>query len=196
MAFGSSFNGGVSSGGGGGGGDITASQITDASANGRSLITAADYAAMRILLGVQVQQTKVTKASAESRTSTTATTADGELLFPVDANSVYEFDFFFIVTGTLAAGGLRIALLLPASAGAVLTGRTNANTSVHNASNTTVISAVITAAQMLSTQDCWFTGRVKTLGTAGDVTLSWGQNASSASPVTIAAGSTVSYRKL
>jgi len=34
----------------GGSASITASQITDASANGRSLITAADYAAMRTLL--------------------------------------------------------------------------------------------------------------------------------------------------
>lgn len=195
MAFGNSFNGGVSS-GGGGGSDITASQITDASPNGRSLITAADYAAMRSLLSAQVQLSIVTKSVAESRTSTTTTTSDTELLFPADANSLYEFDFFFTVTGTVAAGGLRAGLALPASAEAIVAGRTTANNTQHTTSNNGVISSLISAAQMLATQDCWLTGRVKTLGTSGDVVLSWAQNTSSVSPVTIASGATVSYRKL
>lgn len=41
---------GFGGGGGGAGGDVTVSQISDASANGRSLITAANYAAMVTLL--------------------------------------------------------------------------------------------------------------------------------------------------
>lgn len=181
---------------GGSHGDIVSTQITDSTLDGRSILTAADYAAMRALLNVSLAQTTITKSADESRTSTTTISADAELLFNAEANSVYEIQLYFVVTGTVAAGGLRLGLLLPASARAMMFGRTTVNTTFHSLSNTGVISGVITAAQMLDTQDCWFNARVRTLETAGNVTLSWAQNANNANPVTIAAGSTLSYRKL
>lgn len=213
----------------GGGGDIVSTQITDSTANGRAILTAADYAAMRTLLSlvvgtnVQAQSARlsdivnsfasastsqglrknaagtaleyadvpwntVDKTTDESRTSTTTNTSDTELLFPVAVDSLYEFEMHLIVTGTATTGGLRMNLALPANAFANYNFRSSASTAIGNGVNTTVVSSVIAAAAMVATQVVFVFGQVYVGATSGDVVLQWSQNASSANPVTIKAG--------
>lgn len=82
-----------------GGGSVTVSQIADASANGRSLISAADYAAMRTLLS-------------EGRTliGTTAISAASSLNIPSVFSATYRFYEVLVYCTGSAQLDLRVQL--------------------------------------------------------------------------------------
>lgn len=89
---------------------VTAAQISDASANGRSLITAADYAAMRTLLGAPT----VAGLSANvTRTSNTVLSNTGltALNVPITAGKMHLIEYS--VFGLCGAGGGQVGLSFP-----------------------------------------------------------------------------------
>lgn len=138
----------------------------------------------------------VTKNADESRVNTTLTN-DTELLFSAEANCWYAFELHLQVTGSVGLGGMRLGLVLPAGAEAVVNARSNTNTTLNTASNAGVISALTPAASTLATQIVAVSYKVRVSSTAGNVVVGWAQNtAAGTDPVTIKAGSKLIYRKV
>jgi hypothetical protein len=136
----------------------------------------------------------VQKTSDEGRTSTTTNSADSELLTStLTANKTYLIEVLLVVTGTAAAGGIKAQWIVPS--GASIAGiwiQSTANTGVAQPTNASV--NLSSAANQDALQVHSFRGVILVDDTAGSVTLSWAQVASSASTVTIKAGSELRYK--
>ena len=134
--------------------------------------------------------TTIIKSADESRTSTAVNANDSELLFPVVANSWYEYEMLLLITGTAGLGGMRTGFTVPSGADFIIMGRNTANTTFFNTANTAFIAAATTLASQIAV--IW--GYVKVDSTAGNVNFLWAQNTSNAAAVTIKAGSKLRYR--
>ena len=136
----------------------------------------------------------VRKTSDEGRTSTTTNSADSELLTPtLLADKTYLLEVILVVTGTSAAGGIKVQWDIPAGASIAGTWiQSTATAGVNQPTNTSV--TISTAANQDPLQIHRYIGAILVAGTAGTVTLSWSQVSSSASTVTIKAGSELKYK--
>lgn len=137
------------------------------------------------------------KAGNTSRTSTTALTADPDLVFALEANATYDFEMELLYNGgTNGSSDLKFAFTGPAGYGMTL-----GNISVTipagvgiggGTQATTFTSGTVGAGNALMTR---VTGRLTTSSTAGNLTLTWAQNTSSATATTLTAGSKMRARR-
>jgi hypothetical protein len=136
----------------------------------------------------------VNKLIDENRVSTIVYANDTELFFPVDANSWYEFNVRFDMTGTAGLGGLGLSFQLPAGATANYTGRTSAAPGV--SSGRVGMASVVTAAAMLANLSGSMFGDIRVNATSGLATFQWCQNVSDVNPITMKSGCFLLYRKI
>lgn len=137
------------------------------------------------------------KSSATSRSSTTTLTADPHLVVALEANATYDFDLDLSYNGgTNGSSDLKFGFTGPAGyamtfgtllvaipAGATLGGGTQASTLVSGTVNTsTPLYARVS-------------GTVTTSSTAGNLTLTWAQNASSGTATTLTTGSKMRVKR-
>lgn len=140
------------------------------------------------ILGDNNPWTTVNKTADESRINNLTTSNDADLFFPVEANSIYEFELHIICTGTPLVGGIRMSLGLPANSFANWDFRSSSSSAIGNGTNASVVNSVIAALSMVSTQVIFASGQVYVGSTAGVVNVQWAQNALSLSPVTFKGG--------
>lgn len=141
--------------------------------------------------------TTVTKGSDETRTSNTSPSNDAELSFTPPANpAYYEFQVYALVTCTAGTGGLRAGFNTPTNALLNWNARNSGNTGLSNNIGTGVSSGVIIAANAVASQLVFFTCSAYHSDASGAFTLQWAQNASSANPTTIKAGSILRRRRI
>jgi hypothetical protein len=136
----------------------------------------------------------VDKLTDESRVSTIVYINDTELFFPVDANSWYEFNVRFVMTGTAGLGGLGLSFQLPAGATANYSGRSSAAAGVSTGRNG--MTSVVTAAAMTANLSGSMFGDIRVNATSGLATFQWCQNVSDVNPITMKSGCFLLYRKI
>lgn len=175
----------------------TASEISNASSNGQSLITAADYAEMRTLLGLWTTVSRTTDATA--KTSNTTLSADDTLKFAMGANKKYQVRarIFYITGGTPdfkwrhsgPASPTRIAL----SRRTIAPGATS-NSNI--ALDTAYSSADVAVDGAAGTGCVYIDGIVENGANAGDFEFHWAQNTSNGTGTYTIAGSYIEYREV
>ncbi|MFD9306143.1 hypothetical protein ACFWCB_26400 [Streptomyces sp. NPDC060048] len=142
-----------------------------------------------------VQTASIVKSSSTSRTSTTTLAADPHIVLAVAANTAYLLDGFFEYDGAFGAGDLKLDWTVPASAtlrwaalGTVAADTTQKfNSSSVEAGVTTL--SIGTYGVGSTRNACAPRGYLTTGATAGNLTLTWAQNASNATATTLRAGS-------
>lgn len=91
---------------------------------------------------------------------------------------------------------MRALLSLPSGGEAVVSGRSNTNTTISNVNNSNVIASLIPPANMLANQIAYVFAKVR-ISTSGVVALSWAQNTTDAvNVVTVKSGSKLVYKKV
>ena len=88
---------------------ITAAQVTDSTATGRSVLTAADAAAARAVLGIAPIPTFVVATTATSNSTTTPTNCTGLSLSGLAAG-LYEIDIYIRGQSAATTTGVQVAL--------------------------------------------------------------------------------------
>jgi hypothetical protein len=145
-------------------------------------------------------------ADATPRTVATVS-ADPDLTFNVVANALYDVEFI-IRWGALQAAGLRTAWTVPsgttgnrmvAGPGSANAVQTDANTTemrwaVHGLST----QVLYTDPRNANSLQTWTSERalLAVSGTAGAVTLTWGQNVANATGTIVSANSSIRYRRI
>lgn len=145
----------------------------------------------------------VRKTADETITANTTLQNDDELLFPVDASSVYCFEFWLFLVAPNTAADWKIGWAVPASA-TMLWDPDNLQGTIPWAANT-----VTSNPPALSTESSSFSfsgavgpsgmfarGIVVTAGTSGNVQFKWAQSTSDAGNSTVKANSFIRYRKI
>lgn len=145
----------------------------------------------------------VRKTADETITATTTLQNDDELLFPVDASSVYCFEILLLLVAPNTAADWKIGWAVPASA-TMFWDPENLQGTIPWAANTTTSNP-----PALSTEGSSFSfsggvgpsgmfarGVVVTAGTSGNVQFKWAQSTSDAGNSTVKANSFIRYRKI
>lgn len=145
----------------------------------------------------------VRKTTDETITANTTLQNDDELLFPVDANSVYAFEITLFLVAPNTAADWKIGWAVPAST-TMLWGPHGLQGTIPWAGDTVSLNP-----PALSTEGSSFSfsggvgpsgffarGIVVTVGTAGNVQFKWAQSTSDAGNSTVKANSFIRYRKI
>lgn len=141
----------------------------------------------------------VRKTSDESRANTTAVTADSQLTLALASNSTYIIDGLIIYNSTDLSADLHLNFSAPTSAQAFTGGAGPAPSATDTIGsgeffadrNTTGPTSFVVGVGGNSSFDAGYTFKamVVTAGSSGSFTLNWGPNASTATPLTVFAGS-------
>jgi hypothetical protein len=141
------------------------------------------------------------KTADESRTSNTTFTDDAHLSLAVAANEVWQFQYMLITQGS-TAGDFKFQWTFPAGAiasvNSTLVGTTGANTTYILDSGTSPLGPVTGdgTASATSPRIVWIAGFIINGGSAGNFTLQWAQNSSSATASTLRTNSALWGAKL
>lgn len=141
----------------------------------------------------------VRKTADESVTSSVALQDDDSLLMALAANEVWHVKFVVIATSASATPDIKMAFTIPAGAtmglmSPVIRADTDAAWVIkYVASGTAPFAVQLVAGDLTATE---ISGVVTNSGTAGNLTLQWAQNTSSATATTVKANSTLWAVKL
>jgi hypothetical protein len=123
----------------------------------------------------------VVKPTDESVTSSTTLQADNDLVLPVDANGTYRLDMYLDYEAA-SGGDLKMGFTFPA--GLLmryhLVGTDNSGNPYTGSTNIQTSNPIVNGAGAAVLRGASFRGTVVTTGTAGNLTLTWAQNASNA----------------
>ena len=179
---------------------LTTADMTDMSANGRSLVQAANYAAMKTLLGLDGTSqwsAPIVKAADFTKTSDTTLANDPELLFNMSANKKYLIRgrLTFQYTGSgIAGGGWKIGITGPASPTAILASGREVSASVTAYSQVDELVYTTNATTKSSTE---FSAYISNGVNAGSFRIQFAQNSSFATGSKLLAGlSYIEYREV
>jgi hypothetical protein len=137
------------------------------------------------------------------RSSTTTFTDDTDLIVAVDANEVYEVRCSLLVhSSSAAAGDFKMKFTAPAGAVmlATATGYDTTATTTNNLVTTGLTLNTTASFGVVQTAEPWnpvqISGVLTTSGTAGNFTLQWAQNVSSATVTRLQAQSFLSLNRV
>ena len=142
----------------------------------------------------------VRKAADETVTNSTTLQDDDHLLFTVGANETWAFEFTIFAEATSAAD-VKTALTVPAGAALIAGQIAEQFTSAATTPSTSLTSGAAflnggTSGGVGVPTCIVIRGSVANGATAGNVTLQWAQNAASATPAKVYAGSYVVCRRV
>ena len=137
------------------------------------------------------------KAGDTSRTTNTTLTPDPDLVVPVSASAVYTFHAFFDYEGANAAGFLKWQWTVPAAAtlryAATFVG-TGGGININLYQGTDVVAGYTLGAG--NTMAMVHQGTLITAGSAGNITLTWAQNASNGTSTILHAQSSLVMQRI
>lgn len=143
--------------------------------------------------------TTVVKTADESVTSSTTLQSDDVLLLPVTAGTSYAFEGFLYATGP-SAGDFKLAFTFPTGATFVAfvhhIGANGAVDSFKSGTNPLTTSGGSLSLATGAADGVAIKGGIIVAGTAGNVQLQWAQDASSATPTIVKAGSWLRLTKV
>lgn len=150
-----------------------------------------------------MQQIHVVKPSDESRNTTTTLTADTHLFVPVLANTDYWVWCLIFYTGPSTNGDLKIKFTGPSGVSfdwisdAIGSAATSTISTVSRNAQSIAAGGTPSAGTITgSNGTCLVKGLLRVGSTAGNLTLTWAQLASSATDVTVFANSILIARRL
>lgn len=141
------------------------------------------------------------KPAAESRTSNITLQADSHLKFPMLANEWYAFRMVAFVYISDAAADFKWRHSGPAGASYIQIAQrqNNANASTYTQIGTVTgysASNVVMSVTAAGAGTVWLEGMIENGPNAGDFEFQWAQNASTANPVFVTAGSYIEYKQI
>lgn len=142
-----------------------------------------------------LQPISVVKSASTGRASTTTLAADPHLVLALSANATYLLDGYVEYDGAFGAGDLKLDWTMPAGAALRWAALGNAAADTTQKYSSGSVAAGVTTISLGTygvgaTRNCFGpVGYLTTAGTAGNLTLTWAQNASNGTATTLHSGS-------
>lgn len=163
---------------------------------------AGNEASMMNATEIAIRGQQAIKPTDQTVTSTVTPALDTALFLPVVGNATYEF-YFDLIYGALAAAGLTLLIVGPASATATWSADGLANgvvisSGIVNRQDQPLGGSVVlgSAATTATNVHAYPRGILKTAGTAGNLQLEWAQGTSNATGTIMRAGSILKMKRI